>query len=229
MDLVENLNLNNENNFLENVFGNIINNTIEIGIRALLPDNIENDVIDIKNTLINEGIPQAINETINKVVEFGKEALNINSSCFESVSQISEVFKKGNLLNGISEVIDYFLDKSGEKNIFSDNIINLIKNGKDFIINAIDKNVKNELNIENKDISKLDNYNKKWREAYEKQDFNEMEKIIKKIKKLVNNIAPIEKIINESREIENLHLLIKNNGNNFNISAEENELAKLLI
>jgi len=229
MDLVENLNLNNENNFLENVFGNIINNTIEIGIRAMLPDNIENDVIDIKNTLINEGIPQAINETINKVVEFGKEALNINSSCFESVSQISEVFKKGNLLNGISEVIDYFLDKSGEKNIFSDNIINLIKNGKDFIINAIDKNVKNELNIENKDISKLDNYNKKWREAYEKQDFNEMEKIIKKIKKLVNNIAPIEKIINESREIENLHLLIKNNGNNFNISAEENELAKLLI
>jgi len=229
MDLVENLNLNNENNFLENVFGNIINNTIEIGIGALLPDNIENDVIDIKNTLINEGIPQAINETINKVVEFGKEALNINSSCFESVSQISEVFKKGNLLNGISEVIDYFLDKSGEKNIFSDNIINLIKNGKDFIINAIDKNVKNELNIENKDISKLDNYNKKWREAYEKQDFNEMEKIIKKIKKLVNNIAPIEKIINESREIENLHLLIKNNGNNFNISAEENELAKLLI
>ena len=35
--------------------------------------------------------------------------------------------------------------------------------------------------------------------------------------------------IKEAREIENLHLLIKNNGHNFNLSNEELKLAGILI
>ena len=55
-----------------------------------------------------------------------------------------------------------------------------------------------------------------------------MEKNIKKINKLMENIAPIESIINEANTIKNLHSLIENNNQNFNITYEENEIAKLL-
>ena len=55
-----------------------------------------------------------------------------------------------------------------------------------------------------------------------------MEKNIKKINKLMENIAPIKNVINEANTIKNLHTLIENNGQNFNISIEEEEIAKLL-
>ena len=55
-----------------------------------------------------------------------------------------------------------------------------------------------------------------------------MEKEYKKIQKELNNLAPIEKTINDARTIENLHLLIKNNGQNFELSNEQIELAQKL-
>ena len=55
-----------------------------------------------------------------------------------------------------------------------------------------------------------------------------MEKEYKKIEKQLNNIAPIEKTINEAKTIMTLHNLIKNNGKNFDLTSEELELAKML-
>lgn len=224
MDLTENLNIDN-NIFFESTFGKIINNSIEFGIRALLPDGIENDIIDIKNTLINQGVPEAINELINKVVNLGKNAFGIIKDNFENINQIENIFNSDNLINGVSEIIDNIIENN---NILPENINNLIKNGKDFILSNVLNNVKKEIKNENNDIKKLKNYNKKWKDAYEKKDFKEMEKNIKKINKIMNNIAPIEDMINEARTIENIHSIIKNNGENFNVSNEEIELSKLL-
>ena len=50
----------------------------------------------------------------------------------------------------------------------------------------------------------------------------------RKIEKEINNLAPIEKTINDARTLENLHLLIKNNGHNFDLSNEQIELAQKL-
>lgn len=226
MDLIENLNIENDNFF--NNFGQMINSTIEAGMRAILPDFIENDAIDIKNTLVTEGIPETINKTIGKVVDVGKNAIGLIKDGFESVQQIGEVINKGDLINGISGVLDVALDIIEKKNILSKDATKLIKDGKDIILNNVSNNVKEELSVQEKNINKLDNYNNKWKEAFENQDINLMDKAIKKISSLLENIAPIEKIINESKRIENVHAIIKNNGNNFNITKEDEELAKLL-
>ena len=55
-----------------------------------------------------------------------------------------------------------------------------------------------------------------------------MEKEYNKIEKEIKNLAPIEKIIDNVKIIENLHTLIKNNGQNFNLTKEEIELAEKL-
>ena len=51
-----------------------------------------------------------------------------------------------------------------------------------------------------------------------------MEKEYKKIEKSLNKAIPIENLLKETRKIEVIHNLIKNNGNNFEITEEENEL-----
>ena len=61
-----------------------------------------------------------------------------------------------------------------------------------------------------------------------KRIFLEWKKEYKKIEKQLNNIAPIEKTINEAKTIMTLHNLIKNNGQNFNLSKEQLELAEKL-
>ena len=53
-----------------------------------------------------------------------------------------------------------------------------------------------------------------------------MESAYKKIEKEIKELVPIEKTISTAREIENLHNLIKNNGQNFNLTTEQLELAQ---
>ena len=55
-----------------------------------------------------------------------------------------------------------------------------------------------------------------------------MEKEYKNIKTELKGLVPIENTINNARAIENLHNLIKNNGQNFNLTQEEIELANKL-
>ena len=55
-----------------------------------------------------------------------------------------------------------------------------------------------------------------------------MEKEYKKIEKEINNLVPIEKTIQQVRIIENIHNLIKNNGQDFNLTNEQIELANKL-
>ena len=55
-----------------------------------------------------------------------------------------------------------------------------------------------------------------------------MEKAYKNIEKYLNTVMPLENIINKARNIENTHSLIKNNGNNFNLSEDEIKLSEKL-
>ena len=55
-----------------------------------------------------------------------------------------------------------------------------------------------------------------------------MEKEYNKIKKEIKYLAPIEKMLNEVKIIENLQNLIKNNGQDFNLTNEQLELAEKL-
>jgi len=45
----------------------------------------------------------------------------------------------------------------------------------------------------------------------------------------LKELIPMENTIKEARTIENLHNLIKNNGKDFNLSTEQQELAKMLV
>ena len=80
-----------------------------------------------------------------------------------------------------------------------------------------------------KSIEKLETYNHNWKEYYEQRDFENMEKEYKKIQKELKNVIPLESTLTETRKIENIHQIIKNNGQNFDLTEQEVELANKLI
>ena len=230
MELIENLNLENsvENNFFQSSLGQAINSAVDIGLKAILPNFIEDDIIEIKDAFIEEGFSEAIDTAIEKAVSLGKTAIGTITGSFETVSQAKKAIEKGGLIDGVSDAIDFVLKKAKSAGLISKDVSNLIKNSKNAILNTVSTNIENEFDIQNEKIEKLQNYNNKWKEAFENKDFEKMSQSMKKIQKILSNIIPIENVINESRKMENLHELIKNNGKNFDLNEEEINLAKML-
>ena len=218
----------NENNFLNSTLGKIINNAIDVGLRYILPDLIEEEVIEVKDSLINSGLKEGIQTAVNNVVDLGKSALGIITGNFENISQIKKAVKEGGLIDTVSDVIDFATNKAQSSGIIDKNIGSIIKLGKNSILNNISSNIEKELSNQQNNIEKLEKYSENWKKYYENQDFDGMAKEYKKMREKLKEIIPIEETLRKARKIETLHNLIKNNGKNFNLSQEQLELVKKL-
>lgn len=235
---MENININNlelnkkieksQNNFLETILGKTINTAIDIGLRTILPDFIENQVIDLKNNLINYGLKDGIKKSIDDSINIGKSAIGIITGKFENITQMQEAVKSGGIIDNISIVLDSVVNKIHSKGVINSSVAKTIKKGKNIILNNIEKNIENTFNSQLKALNNTEKNIENWKKNYNDRNFEGMEKEYKKIRKELNNLAPIEKTINDARTIENLHLLIKNNGQNFELSNEQIELAQKL-
>ena len=75
----------------------------------------------------------------------------------------------------------------------------------------------------------IEKYMNNWKKSFNSKDFESMEQEFDKIETILKNLAPLEKTINQARVIENLHNLIKNNGQDFNLNQEQIKLAEKLI
>ena len=214
-----------QNNFLNSVLGKTINSAIDVGLRAILPDLIENQIIDIKDSLIENGLKGGIQTAISSAIDFGKSVTGIFTGEFQNMNQVETAIGNGGILDTISNVLEDVVDKAYQKGKINYTVNNLIKKGKDVILNNISNNIKNELDYQANSIEKLNTYLNNWKEYYNKNDFNGMEKEYNKMKIQIDNVLPIENTLKEVRTVENIHLLIKNNGQNFNITESEIKLA----
>ena len=233
LDVSLNNSLNNnlemkQNNFLQSTLGKAINNGVNIGLRYLLPNWAEDKVIELKDNLLNFGLKEGISKTIQSVIETGKSAIGIVTGNFENINQINEAVKNGGIIDTFSDVFDQALNKIYSLGMINSTTYNLIRNGKNSILNNVEKNIESNLTNQINSSKRLENYINNWKDYYYKKDFKNMEKEYKKIKAELKELVPIENTINNARVIENIHNLIKNNGYNFNITQSEIELVNKL-
>ena len=217
-----------QKSFLESDLGKTINLAFDFALKSILPDLIENEVIDIKNIIMNQGFSDGIKEIISSGIDMGKSISGIVTGNFENFSQVEMAIKKGGLIDKISKVFDVSIDLADKNNLINKNISSTIKKGKNTIISTISENIEKRFSDQIKSIEKVEKYCEIWNDAYLNKDFNSMEKAYKNIEKNLNKIVPFENIIKEARKIENIHNLIKNNNESFDISEEQEILAQKL-
>lgn len=228
-NILNNLNLNNEQNkFINSTIGKVVNNAIDIGIRYILPDLIEEEAIDIKDSLIKNGLKEGVQTAIDNAVTLGKSAIGIVTGNFENISQIKKAVDQGGLIDSVSEVIDFATNKAQKAGIIDRNISSLIKTGKNSILNNVSSSIEKELNNQQNNIEKLEKYSENWKKYYENQDFEGMVKEYNKMKEKLKEIIPVEETIKKARTIETIHNLIKNNGKEFNLTKDQLELVEKL-
>lgn len=217
-----------QKSFLDSTFGKIINNATDVGIRYLLPDIIEDEVIEIKDSLLKSGFKEAISTAINKAIDFGKSAIGIVTGNFENTTQIQKAVESGGIIDSVSDALDTVINKAKENELIDKTVASVIKTGKNTILDNVSKNIKDTLNEQVKNVEKLEKYADSWRQYYKEQNFNGMENEYKKIEDKLKELVPLENTINMSRQIQTIHNLIKNNGHNFNLSKQEMRLVENL-
>jgi len=218
----------NQNKFLETTLGKTINTAIDIGLRAILPDMIEEQVIDIKNILFNNGLKEGIDIALKSGIEFGKSAIGIVTGKFENLSQAHNAVKNGGIIDSISDTLDNVLESATKNDLISKTTSSLIKRGKNAILDTISTNIEEKFMQDVHSLELVSKYISNWKSYYNLKDFDGMEKEYKKIKKQMDTIMALDNTISEAKQIENVHNLIKNKGINYELSEEEKELINIL-
>ena len=218
-----------QKNFLETTLGGIINTGLDVGIKFLLPDFIEDEVIQIKDSILKNGFKEGLNTAIDEAINLGKSAVGIFTGKFDDISQMQKAIETGGIIDSISNGIDIGLNKISSNGKLNKNITNVIKKGKNLILDNISNNIEEMIVKQGNEINKFEESINNWKNAYENKDFNLMEKEIKNVNKYIEKIMPLENLIKEARTIENIHNLIKNNNKNFDISEVELEAANVLV
>ena len=219
---------NKQRNFLQTNIGKAVNTGLNIGLRYILPDVIEDQVIEIKDSFLQNGFKEGIQTAIDSAINFGKSALGIVTGNFENVQQMQTAVKSGGIIDGISNVLNFTINKVVNSGKIPYALGSAIKTGKNAILNNITKNIESEFENQVNQIEKLNKYTNNWKDYFNNKDFDGMQREYDKIRGNMNEIAPIENTIKTARVVENLHKLIKNNGKNFDLTSEELELAKML-
>lgn len=222
------INEESQRKFLESTLGKTINTAVDIGLRAILPDFFEEQIINVKDNLLNYGLKEGVTKTIDDAVDLGKSAVGIFTGNFKSLSQMQSAIENGGIIDGISSLLDTVVDKVRKAGLINNTVAKTIKQGKNIILNNVESNIETTFNKQYKALDNTNKYINNWKNCFENKNFDGMEKEYKKIEKQLKEIAPIERIINNARTIEVLHNLIKNNGQDFNLSKEQLELAEKL-
>lgn len=72
---LDNVTYEKQKSFLESNLGQVINGGIDLGLKAVLPDIIEDEIIEIKDSIITDGFSAGIKTAIDNVVDMGKSVL----------------------------------------------------------------------------------------------------------------------------------------------------------
>ena len=133
-----------QNSFLESTIGKIVNSALDVGLRMILPDFVEDGVVEVKNALFQGGLKEGLDTAINGAIDLGKSVLGIFTGKFDDISQARDAIKSGGIIDGISDVLDTVIDKTNSSGLINDNIASLISNAKDAILSSVSSNIENE-------------------------------------------------------------------------------------
>lgn len=218
----------NQNQFLQTTLGKTVNMAIDLGLRSILPDYIENQMIDIKNTMLNNGLKEGIQTAINSAIQLGKSLLGIATGKFENLSQAHTAVKKGGIIDGLSELMDNVVGAAQKSNKISTSTGRAIKKGKNAILSTISSNIEETFFNQVNAMEKVSKYIENWKGYFSKKDFEGMEKEYQKLKQQLSTVMALDSTISEAKKIENVHNLLKNKGKDYELSEEEKELANIL-
>ena len=200
------------------MFKNALNFGVDLGIKALVPDLIEDQVLDIKDAILENGFSDGVSTLMKKVEEFKNSIKGIFTGNFNTIQEIDTATKQGGIIKSVSKGLSKGIDAGIKSGAIPKPVGRIIKAGKTTILNEFSSSLESQMKKQMKKFDTLDELNKKWYDALDKRDFNKMSKYTDKISEISKDLVKFSKIIDETKKIEELHNFIKEN-NSFDFAV----------
>lgn len=206
----------------------IANNALNFGLKAILPDFIEDDIIQIKDSFINEGFEKGLEEAKEKAEEVWKSVKGVFTGEFDTVGEIQKLIQKNGILDTASDLVDKITKLLLSKKIINKTTYNLIKTGKKEILNALEGELNNYYKIDTYDLERLNEQIEKWQKNYNDSDYESMEKTAKTILNILDKVDQIEAVINKARNIQKVQKYIQEKGSKEKLTKAERKLIEAI-
>lgn len=204
-----NLNINNEikNKFIneksKTFFNKVANSAVDLGIRMVCPDLLEDVVISLKNNIIENGFKDGFKNVKNEMKDIynvifkGKRNLNFGK-------EINMLINSNGILTGFSKMLTNGINISVKKGLVSKNIGQIIKKGKTTVINTFKDQLYNSATKEIEKLDNLQNYVNNWKKALDTNDIKRLEKEYKNIENITSYNKEYEKLFSEIEKIKKI-------------------------
>lgn len=200
---------------------NCFNAATDFGLRMFLPNLIEDQIIEVKDALIEGGLKKAGETAVNKVNEFKDTIVNLVKGNITNTKEIRLATKNGGILKTFSKILSEGIDYAVKGKKISKDNAKIIKAGKTAIFNQFSKNLESGILKEISNIQKLNDLNMKWENAYDNRNFDEMKKIISKIKTQLEKVSLMAEIYKKATLNIDLHNYVeKNNTFDYMVGAD---------
>ena len=206
----------------------VTNNALNFGLKAILPDFIEEDIIQIKDSFINEGFEKGLEEAKEKAEEVWKSVKGVFTGEFDTVGEIQKLIQKNGMLDTASDLVDKITKLLLSKKIINKTTYNLIKTGKKEIINALEGELNNYYKVDNYDFEGLSEQIEKWQKNYNDSDYESMEKTAKTILNILDKVDQIEAVITKARNIQKVQKYIQEKGSKEKLTKAERKLIEAI-
>ncbi|MDD2627398.1 MAG: hypothetical protein PHR25_00670 [Clostridia bacterium] len=197
---------------LQGAVGNALDKVINYTIKALpIPEPLKDITLDIKESFKTKDFKEILKTVINSSIREGLEILGLDENSIKGIMEAKNIAIKGGLIQGIKATVDMNAKRYINGNLFGNDLEDIFNN----IVNSVmskdfkDKLDKNIQNITKKTDDFL-NKCKEWYKAYEKMDYNEINKLAESIKKESVKVKADSKCIKESNIIQNITALVNN-------------------
>lgn len=209
-----------------NLYG-IFDTALDAGIKIALPNVVEDAAIDIKDALLENGFKEGAKQIWSNIKEYAKSTWGIVSGKFDSLEQVQIATKTGGVLDNVSKIFDYALDKAVDNGKITKSVRQSLKTKKNSIVKDIKNKVSEDLDNQVVYVERIHEYCNKWQECFENEDLKGMKNANKNIQKYLEKVLPMEDILKNARKIEIMQNLVENT-ESFDITEEEMELAGVL-
>lgn len=197
-----------------------INNSLDNYLKEFFPDSLGKDLINLKNNIIDNNIKNSVNVSIENSTTKNNSYLND----FDFIEGIKENIMSRENINRLSNDIEKNIDKLDKNNEEK----NITKLEKEKIVKNVEESIEKTFEKQKNNIKKIEKNINNWENKYNLKDLEGMKKEYNKMEKLMDDLIPLENILNNYRKIENIQKLLENNNSENYLDEQVLELANKL-
>lgn len=213
--------VNQSKNIITNI-GEAFSNAVKKGTEKLnFPDGMDEVVKEGFEKIDLGEIGGKAAETALKV---GLNKLGIKSTTFNSVKDIIEAVKEGDLKKGLSAGLNVAINLVKAPQAAK----TILKEGKELILEqALGDELKNVMKKQQNTISRINTKCEKMEEAFKNNDTKTLDRVYKTLKTDIEKVMPIKDVIERGNDMLNRYELYKNK-NGKELTQDELDLCRKL-